>query len=260
MFWYLADTFVVKDTLSLMKVRGVVPVMSSHWAGDVPPVIIWGFRRLSSLCSVIDDCKAFSPVILQRSRRLGVVSPLYPFITPSPERGGTGMVMVMGLWNFLLRGSTVTIGLKVARFPTKFFTTSFGRGWACRKMTIYRLCPPNNITNVTQLVFKHVNKSTSYWKITVLIFRTFQFSSTLFYISAFLQSSDKSLWENPETWIHRLLLHFCHDFFPNWQMTDNDNHVNVKQKGNIVSASYLIYCQISFHITILMKIKHVFTT
>jgi len=38
MFLYLADTFVVKDTQSFIKVRGVVPVMSSHWAGDVPPV------------------------------------------------------------------------------------------------------------------------------------------------------------------------------------------------------------------------------
>lgn len=27
----------VKETQSLTKVRGVVPVMSSHWAGDVPP-------------------------------------------------------------------------------------------------------------------------------------------------------------------------------------------------------------------------------
>ena len=36
---YLAETFVVKDTQSLMNVKGVVPVMSSHCAGVVPPVI-----------------------------------------------------------------------------------------------------------------------------------------------------------------------------------------------------------------------------
>lgn len=35
--FYLADTLVVKDTQSLIKVNGVVPVISSHWAGVVPP-------------------------------------------------------------------------------------------------------------------------------------------------------------------------------------------------------------------------------
>jgi hypothetical protein len=68
------------------------------------------------------------PVMLQRSRRLGVASPLYPLDTPSPEGGGTGMVMVIGLWNFLLLGSTVTIGLNVALFPRIFFTVSSGTG------------------------------------------------------------------------------------------------------------------------------------
>ncbi|KAA8581287.1 hypothetical protein FQN60_002868 [Etheostoma spectabile] len=38
--------------------------------------------------------------------------------------------MVMGLWNFLLLGSTVTMGLKVARLPRIFFTVSSGTGWA----------------------------------------------------------------------------------------------------------------------------------
>lgn len=70
------------------------------------------------------------PVMLQRRRRLGVVSPLYPLDTPSPEGGGTGMVIVIGLWNFRLLGSTVTIGLKVALFPRIFFTISSGTGWA----------------------------------------------------------------------------------------------------------------------------------
>lgn len=35
---HLADTFVVKETQSVTKDSGVVPVMSSHCAGDVPPV------------------------------------------------------------------------------------------------------------------------------------------------------------------------------------------------------------------------------
>lgn len=34
---YLADTFVVKETHWLTNVSGVEPVMSSHWAGVVPP-------------------------------------------------------------------------------------------------------------------------------------------------------------------------------------------------------------------------------
>lgn len=36
---YLADTLVVKETHSLTNVNGVVPVMSSHCAGVVPPEI-----------------------------------------------------------------------------------------------------------------------------------------------------------------------------------------------------------------------------
>lgn len=38
--------------------------------------------------------------------------------------------MVMGLWNFLLLGSTVTMGLKVALFPRMLLTSSSGTGWA----------------------------------------------------------------------------------------------------------------------------------
>ena len=34
---YLAETFVVKDTHWFTNVSGVEPVMSSHWAGVVPP-------------------------------------------------------------------------------------------------------------------------------------------------------------------------------------------------------------------------------
>lgn len=44
LFWaaspYLADTLVVKETHSLTNVKGVVPVISSHCAGVVPPEII----------------------------------------------------------------------------------------------------------------------------------------------------------------------------------------------------------------------------
>lgn len=68
------------------------------------------------------------PVMLQRRRRQGVESPLCPLGWPSADRGGTGIVMVMGLWNFLLLGSTVTIGLKVALLPRRFLTMSSGTG------------------------------------------------------------------------------------------------------------------------------------
>lgn len=34
---YLADTLVVNETHWFTKVSGVEPVMSSHWAGVVPP-------------------------------------------------------------------------------------------------------------------------------------------------------------------------------------------------------------------------------
>lgn len=58
------------------------------------------------------------------------VSPPKPLRTGSELLLGTGMVMVMGLWNFLLRGSRVTMGLKVALFPRIFLTTSKITGWA----------------------------------------------------------------------------------------------------------------------------------
>ena len=75
-----------------------------------------------------DGNNVTKPVMLQRRRRFGVVSPWDPLDTPSPEGGGTGMVIVIGLWNFLLLGSTVTIGLNVALFPRIFFTISSGTG------------------------------------------------------------------------------------------------------------------------------------
>lgn len=69
-----------------------------------------------------------SPVILQSRRKVGV-SPPKPFRTGSELLFGTGMVMVMGLWNFLRRGSKVTMGLKVALLPRIFFITSTLTGW-----------------------------------------------------------------------------------------------------------------------------------
>lgn len=68
----------------------------------------------------------YLPVMLQRRRRHGAESPLWP----SADLGGTGMVIVIGLWNFRLLGSTVTIGLKVALFPSTDLARSSGTGWA----------------------------------------------------------------------------------------------------------------------------------
>lgn len=42
---HLAETFVVKDTQSVTKESGVVPVMSSHCAGDVPPKNMYTFNH-----------------------------------------------------------------------------------------------------------------------------------------------------------------------------------------------------------------------
>jgi len=72
------------------------------------------------------------PVMLQSRRRQRAESPRCPVGCPSADRGGTGIVMVMGLWNFLRLGSTVTMGLKVALLPRMALTMSSGTGWACR--------------------------------------------------------------------------------------------------------------------------------
>ena len=70
------------------------------------------------------------PVMLHSRRRHGAASPLCPLGCPSADLGGTGMVIVIGLWNFLLLGSTVTMGLKVALLPRTALTMSSGTGWA----------------------------------------------------------------------------------------------------------------------------------
>lgn len=68
--------------------------------------------------------------MLQSRRRQGAESPRCPLGWPSADLGGTGIVIVIGLWNFLLLGSTVTMGLKVALFPSTALTMSSGTGWA----------------------------------------------------------------------------------------------------------------------------------
>lgn len=67
-------------------------------------------------------------MILQSSRNVGV-SPLNSDAGPSLfELLGMGIVIVIGLWNFLLLGSSVTIELNVALFPRIFLTNSTSMG------------------------------------------------------------------------------------------------------------------------------------
>lgn len=70
--------------------------------------------------------------MLHSNLRVGA-SPPNPFSMTSLAALGTGMVMVIGLWNFLLLGSKVTIGLKVALLPKTFLTNSLCIGWAFSK-------------------------------------------------------------------------------------------------------------------------------
>lgn len=68
------------------------------------------------------------PVMLQSKRKVGV-SPLNSAPGPSLlELLGIGIVIVIGLWNFLLLGSRVTIELNVALLPRIFLTTSTSMG------------------------------------------------------------------------------------------------------------------------------------
>lgn len=43
------------------------------------------------------------------------------------------MVRVIGLWNFRLLGSMVTIGDTATRLPSSLAVMSVGIGWACKK-------------------------------------------------------------------------------------------------------------------------------
>lgn len=73
-------------------------------------------------------CSPYLPVMLQSKRKVGV-PPLNSVFCPSLlELLGTGIVMVIGLWNFLLLGSNVTIELNVALLPRAFLTTSTSMG------------------------------------------------------------------------------------------------------------------------------------
>ena len=65
----------------------------------------------------------------QSNLRVGV-SPLYWLIIPLEAATGTGMVRVIGLWNFRLRGSMVTIGDTATRLPSSLAVSSEGMGWA----------------------------------------------------------------------------------------------------------------------------------
>ena len=69
------------------------------------------------------------PVMEHRRRRVGV-SPEYWLIIPFPAATGTGMVRVIGLWNFLLLGSIVTMGDTATRLPSSLAVNSEGMGWA----------------------------------------------------------------------------------------------------------------------------------
>ena len=69
------------------------------------------------------------PVMEQRRRRVGV-SPWYWLIIPLAAATGTGMVRVIGLWNFRLLGSMVTMGDTATRLPSSLAVSSGGIGWA----------------------------------------------------------------------------------------------------------------------------------
>lgn len=51
---------------------------------------------------------------------------------------GNGIVNVIGLWNFRLLGSTVTIGETATRLPNSFVVNSEGIGWACENHKPFR--------------------------------------------------------------------------------------------------------------------------
>ncbi len=72
------------------------------------------------------------PVMLHINRRFGGVSCVGSEgllrLALLPPICGTGIVRVMGLWNFLLLGSTVMMGLTVTLLPNRRVTKSWGTG------------------------------------------------------------------------------------------------------------------------------------
>lgn len=77
---------------------------------------------------MIINYSRYLPVILQSKRKVGV-SPLNSVLgTSLLELLGMGIVIVIGLWNFLLLGSNVTIELNAALLPRIFLTNSTSMG------------------------------------------------------------------------------------------------------------------------------------
>lgn len=143
---YRAETLVVKLAQSFAYKSLVVPVMSSQWAGAVPPTEDGrGHRHYSSpqkgLQEETDEVKTFYHCVFslksltvvpmtEQSRRRLVVSPSPESRGLSLQEGGKGIRSPMGRWNLRRRGSTVTTGLKFAWLPSSFATSSSGTGWA----------------------------------------------------------------------------------------------------------------------------------
>lgn len=75
---------------------------------------------------------SYWPVMEQRSLNdLGGGDPLeYSLSIPLPAAWGNGIESVIALWNFLLRGSTVTIGDTATRLPNNLAVNSEDIGWA----------------------------------------------------------------------------------------------------------------------------------
>jgi len=77
-------------------------------------------------------------MMLQSSLRVGASPPPPPLVAlpywfnmPFWAARGSGIVSVIGRWNFRRRGSIVTIGLTATRFPSIRDTRLGGTGCAC---------------------------------------------------------------------------------------------------------------------------------
>lgn len=166
---HLAETLVVKLAQLWAYISLVVPVMSSHWAGAVPPetqqpslchscpnkqgnrclysqfyitfYVIFTSKKyvekapnnamLPNLANLLFFLKSslILPMTLQSRRKL-VVSPSPASRGLSLQDGGNGMRSPIGRWNLRLRGSMVITGLKVAWLPSCRVSSSSGIGWA----------------------------------------------------------------------------------------------------------------------------------
>ena len=110
-----------------------------HWffcSGSVPAQLQWppGYRTATT---VSHTAVLHSPIILQSSLSVGasllapVAPPPYWFNMPFCTARGSGIVSVIGRWNFRRRGSIVTIGLTATRLPSIRDTRLAGTGCAC---------------------------------------------------------------------------------------------------------------------------------